>query len=219
MRRRSAVGKWRRPARRRPPLGLFAGRIGNPELHPVPAPVDLGVDLPEHHLLGVVGLGWRPGGATATAEKSRRSSTQRVEWRAAMKSGCGEDGLDGRDRRGDALDLHLRQGPDQAPAGGVAVVAPDDDLRDEVVVELGDGVAGLVPGVGPHAEALGKPEGLVIFPGLGRNLPPAGSSALIRASMACPRLRAAISSCDKGIGSPAAIRSCHSTRSSPSRAR
>ena len=49
-------------------------------------------------------------------------------------------------------------------------------------------------------------------PPVGRN-PRAGSSAYTRASMAWPAMRT--SSCPKASGSPAATRSCHSTRSRP----
>ena len=87
---------------------------------------------------------------------------------------------------GDALDLHLVEGPQHAPAGGLAVGAPDDELADEVVVELADLVAGLVAAVPADAEALGHAS-LVMRPGEGRNAPPAGSSALMRHSMAWPR--------------------------------
>ena len=50
------------------------------------------------------------------------------------------------------------QGPQHAPAGLLPVVAPGDDLGDEVVVVLADGVALVVAGVDAHAEAAGAGE-------------------------------------------------------------
>ena len=46
------------------------------------------------------------------------------------------------------------QGAQHAPAGLLAVVAPDDDLGDQVVVELADRVALVVAGVDPDPEAV-----------------------------------------------------------------
>ena len=63
-----------------------------------------------------------------------------------------------------------------------------------------------------------KPSGAissVIRPGEGRNLPPAGSSALMRTSMAWPRRDASTSAWVIGSGSPDATLICHSTRSMP----
>ena len=86
------------------------------------------------------------------------SSTHLVECSAARKSWWREDGEVGGDRGGDALDPHLLERPDHAVDGGVAVVAPHDELADEVVVVLADLVAGLVAAVPAHAEALRRHE-------------------------------------------------------------
>ena len=63
-----------------------------------------------------------------------------------------------RDRRGDTLDRHLLQRPDRTRDRGVAVLAPDDDLADQVVVELADLVARFVTAVEANAEAVGGDE-------------------------------------------------------------
>src|SRR5829696_1439647 len=65
-----------------------------------------------------------------------------------------EDRQVGGDRRGDAADAHLLEGPDGAGDRRRAVLAPDDQLADEVVVELADLVTGLVPAVEADAEAV-----------------------------------------------------------------
>ena len=62
----------------------------------------------------------------------------------------------------------------------------------------------------PNPSAVRSP---VIGPGQGRKAPPAGSSALTRTSMEQPS--SAMSDCENGNGSPAAIRNCCSTRSMP----
>ena len=94
-----------------------------------------------------------------------------------------EDGDVGRDGGGDALDTQLAECSEGAVDGDLPRTAPDDELADEVVVELADLVAGLVAGVPAGAETVGGVSA-VIGPGDGRNAPPAGSSALMRISMA-----------------------------------
>ena len=69
--------------------------------------------------------------------------------------GVAQDREVGRDRRGDAFDDHLLEGPDGAGDRGRPVLAPHDQLADEVVVVLADRVAGLVAGVEAHAEPVG----------------------------------------------------------------
>ena len=80
-----------------------------------------------------------------------------------------------------------RERPQHAPDGDVAVAAPHDELADEVVVVLADRVARLVAAVPAGAEAVGRARASVMWPGDGRNLPPAGFSALTRTSMAWPQ--------------------------------
>ena len=94
-----------------------------------------------------------------------------------------EDGDVGRDGGGDALDTQLAECSEGAVDGDLPRAAPDDELADEVVVELADLVAGLVAGVPAGAETVGWSE-RCDRAGDGRNAPPAGSSALMRISMA-----------------------------------
>ncbi len=70
-------------------------------------------------------------------------------------------------------DLGLAQRPQHPPSGVFAVVAPDDDLGDEVVVELADRVALVVAGVDPHPEAV-RPAEAGDRARRGRKRPPAG---------------------------------------------
>ena len=87
-------------------------------------------------------------------ERSRRSSTHFVECLHRREVGVPQDRQVGRDRGGDALDHHLLEGADGAGDRGRAVLAPHDQLADEVVVVLADRVAGLVAAVEAHAEAV-----------------------------------------------------------------
>ena len=77
---------------------------------------------------------------------------------AGDEVGVGEDGEVGRDGGGDALDLGLLQGAEHASPGVFAVLAPHDQLGHQVVVELADGVALFVAGVGAGGVAVGPPE-------------------------------------------------------------
>ena len=93
----------------------------------------------------------------------------------------------GGDVGGDALDHHLAEGPHHPPPGLLAVLAPSDDLGHQVVVQLADGVAFRIRRRRRGRRSHPGSDSRVIVPGDGRNRPPAGSSALIRHSMACPR--------------------------------
>ena len=84
-----------------------------------------------------------------------------------------QDGQVGRDRRGDAADLHLLEGADRAGDRRRAVLAPHDQLADEVVVELADLVAGLVAAVEADAEAVRHLQ-LADLPGRGQELAAGG---------------------------------------------
>jgi len=57
-----------------------------------------------------------------------------------------------------AFDVHLFECPNCARDRSRAVLAPDDEFADQVVVVLADGVARLVPAVESHAEAVGQLE-------------------------------------------------------------
>ena len=66
-----------------------------------------------------------------------------------------EDRPVGGDRGGDPFDHRLVECPERASDRRIAVVAPDDQLADQVVVELADLVTGLVAGVEADAVAVG----------------------------------------------------------------
>ena len=67
-----------------------------------------------------------------------------------------QDGDVGRDGGGNALDHHLLERPDGAGDGGRPILAPHDELADQVVVVLADRVAGLVAGVEAQTEPVGS---------------------------------------------------------------
>ena len=137
----------RRPARRPP------ARSGTQTRTVVAPAVDLDVDVARASA-GASAAGAPTGAGRPPRRRGRAcSSTQRVEWRSAMKSGCSRIAQVGGDVGGDALDRHLPEGPQHAPPGLLAVGAPGDELGDEVVVVLADGVALAVAGVDAHAEA------------------------------------------------------------------
>ncbi|CAB4948024.1 unannotated protein [freshwater metagenome] len=69
-----------------------------------------------------------------------------------------EDGDIGRDCGGDALDAELAQCSQCAGDGGGTILAPADQLADEVVVVLADGVARLVATIPAGAETSGRNE-------------------------------------------------------------
>src|SRR5690606_13702076 len=69
--------------------------------------------------------------------------------------GVVHDGEVRRNGRGDAGYLELLEGPPPAGDGCLPCRSPDDQLRHEVVVVLGDGCTGRDPGVDPHPETGG----------------------------------------------------------------
>ena len=75
-----------------------------------------------------------------------------------LEVGVAQDREVGGDRGGDAFDHHLLERTDGAGDRGRAVLAPHDQLADEVVVVLADRVAGLVAGVEADAEPVGRDE-------------------------------------------------------------
>src|SRR5690606_16180972 len=97
--------------------------------------------------------GRRGGGGADAGEVERRLDPLGGVLRLP-EVGVAQDGQVSRDGGGHALDPQLLEGPDRAIDGDVAVLAPDDQLADEVVVELADLVAGLVAAVPADAEAL-----------------------------------------------------------------
>ena len=167
---------WSAPARaaggRRPDCARGAGGnaawprgdggtrdVGHPEPNVEAPAVDLDVDvaLDAARRAGGLGIGIGLAGA-ATPERSSVSSTHLVECVAAAKSGCS------RMARWAGIVVATpsisvsREGAEHAPAGVLAVLAPDDELGDEVVVVLADGVAVVVAGVDAGAEAVGPAE-------------------------------------------------------------
>ena len=158
------------PPRGRPAAGAGAGRgrpgrsaaaggdhrrhVGHPQPDLEAPAVDLHVDVALHPgLLVVGGCGRRRGGA-AIPDRSSRCSTQLVECSTLMKSGCSRMAMSaGMVVAGPSISVSPKR-PQHAVPGFFAVAAPDDDLGDEVVVELADGVALVVAGVGADPEAV-----------------------------------------------------------------
>src|SRR5713101_245887 len=66
-----------------------------------------------------------------------------------------QDGDVGRNGGGDTFDLGFAKGAQHSMDRFLAVGAPHDELADQVVVELADGVAFFVAGIGPHAVPVG----------------------------------------------------------------
>ena len=91
-----------------------------------------------------------------------------------------------------------------APIACVAVLAPDDQLAEQRIVERRDGIAGIEQRIETHARRRPAPRSSLTVPGDGMKLF-AGSSALMRTSMAWPRT--AMSAWRKRSGSPPAMRS------------
>ena len=133
----------------------------------------------------------------------------------AERSAARDEPVEG--QRGlDAADLRLVERPPQGVDRGVAVLAVDHDLRDEVVVVRRDespaaiAVSTLTPG----------PDGIThrpTRPGVGANARD-GSSAAIRTSIACPvgvAARPPAATTSSPSGAPPATRSCSRTRSTP----
>ena len=69
--------------------------------------------------------------------------------------GVPEDRDVGGDGGGHPFDLGLAQGAEHAPARVLSVASPDDELGDEVVVVLADGVAFVVARIDTRAEPVG----------------------------------------------------------------
>jgi hypothetical protein len=143
------------PARRR--AGCAAGhhgrRLGHPHRHRVAAAVDLDVDVAADPGTGIL---------RGVAGGRRNVETGEVEVGlhppggvlGGLELGVGEDGHVGRDGGLDAVHDELVERPQHATDGDVPVRAPHDELAHQVVVVLGDLVAGLVAAVPAHAETL-----------------------------------------------------------------
>ena len=109
--------------------------------------------------LGTVGgRGVGRGGCRRRSAASTSSSTHFVECVPAAKSGCESSATCAGIVVCDARDLELAQRAQHALARRLAVGGPHDELADEVVVVLRDGVALRVAAVPAHAGTAGQPQ-------------------------------------------------------------
>ena len=178
------------------------GDVGHPQLHGEALAVDLDVDVALDQRRRRRRRRGAGAGGAATPLRSSVSSTHLVECsRRRSRGGARIARSAGIVVATPSTTISSSARIMRAMAVG-AVLAPHDELADEVVVVLADVVAGLVAAVPAHAEAVGRRRSLVIVPGRGQELA-AGRVLGVDADLdrvAAPR--PSTSSCVNDSGSP-----------------